>query len=49
MIRLFLLLISTGLLGYLIFRISRRGISKKYDRKPDNAWSALSNGIDPTA
>jgi hypothetical protein len=43
-----LLLISTGVLGYLIFRISKRGISKKYDRKPESPWSALNDGIDPT-
>jgi len=48
MIKVFLLLISTGILGYLILRISRRGISKKYDRKPESAWSALNDGIDPT-
>jgi hypothetical protein len=49
MIKLSLLLISTGVLGYLIYRISRKGISKKYDRKPESAWSALNDGIDPTA
>jgi hypothetical protein len=49
MIKLCLLLISTGVLGYLIYRISRKGISKKYDRKPESAWSALNDGIDPTA
>lgn len=48
MIKVTLLLISTGVLGYLIFRISKRGISKKYDRKPESAWSALNDGIDPT-
>ena len=48
MIRVILLLVSTGVLGYLIFRISRKGISKKYDRKPESAWSALNDGIDPT-
>ena len=48
MIKVTLLLISTGVLGYLIFRISKRGISKKYDRKPENSWSALNDGIDPT-
>ncbi|MEJ6574522.1 MAG: hypothetical protein QNL78_05315 [Actinomycetes bacterium] len=48
MIKIFLLLISTALLAYLILRISRRGISKKYDRKPENSWSALNDGIDPT-
>ena len=48
MIKVTLLLISTGVLGYLIFRISKRGISKKYDRKPESAWIALNDGIDPT-
>jgi hypothetical protein len=48
MIKVILLLVSTGFLGYLIFRISRKGISKKYDRKPESAWSALNDGIDPT-
>jgi hypothetical protein len=48
MIEVILLLISTAILGYLIFRLSRKGISKKYDRKPESAWSALDDGIDPT-
>jgi phosphatidylglycerophosphatase A len=48
MIKAILLLVSTGVLVYLIFRISKRGISKKYDRKPESAWSALNDGIDPT-
>jgi hypothetical protein len=48
MTKVTLLLISTAVLGYLIFRISKSGISKKYDRKPENSWSALNNGIDPT-
>jgi hypothetical protein len=48
MIKVTLLLISTGVLGYLIFRISKRGISKKYDRKHESPWSALNDGIDPT-
>jgi hypothetical protein len=43
-----LLLISTAILGYLIFRLSRKGISKKYERKPESPWSALDDGIDPT-
>jgi hypothetical protein len=48
MIKTLLLLISTGILGYFIFRISKRGISNKYDRKPESAWSALNDGVDPT-
>ena len=34
--------------GYLIYRFSRRGISKRYERKPQTPWNALSEGIDPT-
>jgi hypothetical protein len=48
MIEVVLLLFSTAILSYLIFRLSRKGISKKYDRKPESAWSALDDGIDPT-
>jgi hypothetical protein len=48
MIKASLLFISVFAIGYLILRLSRRGISKKYDRKPENSWSALNDGIDPT-
>lgn len=48
MIEIILLIASVLLLSYFIFRISRRGISKRYERKPENPWSALSEGIDPT-
>jgi hypothetical protein len=48
MLKLSFLFISVFLIGYLILRLSRRGISKKYDRKPENFWSALNDGIDPT-
>ena len=48
MIKASLLFILVFVIGYLILRLSRPGISKKYDRKPDNSWSALNDGIDPT-
>ncbi len=48
MIEIIALAISLVLLTYFIFRISRRGISKRYERKPESPWSALSEGIDPT-
>jgi hypothetical protein len=48
MIEIIALVLSLLLLTYFIFRISRRGISKRYERKPENPWSALSEGIDPT-
>ena len=48
MIKASLLFILVFVIGYLILILSRRGISKKYDRKPENSWSALNEGIDPT-
>jgi hypothetical protein len=43
------LLISAMVLGgYLVFRLARRGISKKYERKAQSPWSALDEGVDPT-
>ena len=51
---LVILLITTVVIVYLIFRISKRGISKKYERKsstqgrPKSAWNSLDKGIDPT-
>ncbi|CAB4731080.1 unannotated protein [freshwater metagenome] len=48
MIEILALIVSLLVIGYLIVRMSRRGISKKYDRKPENSWSALNEGIDPT-
>ncbi|MCX6449667.1 MAG: hypothetical protein NTV41_04025 [Actinobacteria bacterium] len=33
---------------YLIIRLNKRSASTKYERKPQNNWSALSDGIDPT-
>jgi len=34
--------------GYLLFRMARKGLSKKYDRHPTTPWSALNDGVDPT-
>lgn len=34
--------------GYLLFRMTRIGISKKYDRHPATPWSSLNDGVDPT-
>jgi hypothetical protein len=48
MIEIVALVMSLALLSYFIYRTSRRGISKRYERKPENPWSALSEGIDPS-
>jgi hypothetical protein len=48
MVQIIILLVAALLVGALIFRLSKRGISKKYDRKPANPWNALNEGIDPT-
>jgi len=32
----------------LVFWLTKRGISKKYDRKARSPWSALNEGIDPS-
>jgi hypothetical protein len=48
MIQVLLVAISFSIGGYLIYRFSRRGISKRYERKPQTPWNALSEGIDPT-
>ena len=32
----------------LVFWLTKRGISKKYDRKTLSPWSALNEGIDPS-
>ncbi len=42
------LILSVLIVSYFIYRISRRGISKRYERKPKNSWSSLTEGIDPT-
>jgi len=34
--------------GYFVYRISRRGLSDRYERKPETPWSSLSEGKDPT-
>jgi uncharacterized membrane-anchored protein YhcB (DUF1043 family) len=50
---LIIFLVAAIVIGYLIFRLIRRGISKKYDRTSPvtakSTWNALSDGEDPTA
>ena len=41
-------LFVVGLATYLIIRLSRKESLKRYERKPKNNWSALSEGVDPT-
>ena len=48
MIEIAVLVFSVIFVGYVILRISRRGISKRYERKPANSWNSLNEGIDPT-
>jgi hypothetical protein len=48
MVELIILVAAALFVGLIIFRLSKRGISKKYDRKPANPWSALNEGIDPS-
>lgn len=48
-----ILLSASSLIAYLIMRLLRRGISRRYDRQSTKArqhspWSALSAGEDPT-
>jgi hypothetical protein len=49
---IFLTALAIGV--FLIYRMARRGISKKYERKPTkeglvtNSWSALNEGVDPS-
>jgi len=48
-----LVVLAALVIGYFIYRIARRGISKKYERTSavkihTNPWSALSAGVDPT-
>ena len=47
-----LLALSALVVGYLIYRLIKRGISQKYQRPAkkaaSNPWSALSQGEDPT-
>ena len=48
-----LLALAAIVIGFLIYRIARRGISKKYERTSavkihTSPWNALSAGIDPT-
>ncbi|MEI6216328.1 MAG: hypothetical protein WCP64_03550 [Actinomycetes bacterium] len=41
-------IVLVGLVVQISKRLLRRGISPKYERKSLSAWSALSDGIDPT-
>ena len=41
-------LLLVALATYLIIRSSKGSDASKYERKPQNNWSALSEGIDPT-
>jgi len=41
-------LLLVELATYLIIRSSKGSDASKYERKPQNNWSALSEGIDPT-
>ena len=34
--------------GFLIHRLSKRGLVSKYEKKPQNKWNSLSEGVDPT-
>ena len=49
---IFLFTLVMGL--FLLYRMARRGISKKYERKPSkeglvtNSWSAQNEGVDPS-
>jgi len=49
---LIIFLAAAIVISYLIFRLIRRGISKRYDRRSPVAakstWNALSDGEDPT-
>ena len=48
MVQLILLAIAALVVALIIYCLTKRGISKKYDRKPANPWSALNDGIDPS-
>ena len=48
MLEVIVLIAAALFVAYLIFRLAKRGISKKYDRKPANPWNALNEGIDPS-
>ena len=45
---IFFLVTGILIVGFFIFRISKRGISKRYERKTQTPWSALNDGVDPT-
>jgi len=46
------LALSAAIVGYLMYRLIKRGISQKYQRPTKkiatNPWSALSQGEDPS-
>jgi hypothetical protein len=48
MFEILILVIALVVVSFLIYRLTKRGISKKYDRKPANPWNALNEGIDPS-
>ena len=48
-----LTLIALAVFIYVVVKLARRGLSKRYDRptkstKPENKWNALNAGEDPT-
>ena len=48
-----LVILAFLVIGFFIYRLARKGISKKYERSSTskahtNPWSALSAGEDPT-
>ncbi|MEI7930330.1 MAG: hypothetical protein WCH97_02315 [Actinomycetes bacterium] len=48
MVEIIILAVAALFVGLIIYRLSKRGISKKYDRKPANPWNALNEGVDPS-
>jgi len=48
MFEILILVIALAVVSFLIYRLTKLGISKKYDRKPANPWNALNEGIDPS-
>ena len=48
MVEIVILVVAALFVGLVIYRLSKRGISKKYDRKPANPWNALNEGVDPS-
>jgi hypothetical protein len=48
MVEIIILVVAALFVGLIIYRLSKRGISKKYDRKSANPWNALNEGVDPS-